>query len=302
LKIGIGFLLIPVLNKSMKTIVLGSIFAVFALMVVAPSAFADHMKVDVSIPAGSQTQGCEVNNKCFDPAEVTTDVGSEVVWTNNDSAAHTVTSGTIEKGPDGIFDSSLLMAGKTFTHKFEEAGQFPYFCVVHPWMKGTIIVQAHAEGEKHDGEMGHDVGHATTMSQDGSVMVKVEAGVPAKGEELPLTVEFTDSSGTAISHVNFDISVMQDGNEVLTKTGQHTHTGSAEFTTSALSSSSSLDVQVTLLGIGLPGDEAKWTGPMGETVSLSVVPEFGPVAMIVLAAAIVSIVAVTARSKVIPKL
>jgi predicted secreted protein with PEFG-CTERM motif len=52
----------------------------------------------------------------------------------------------------------------------------------------------------------------------------------------------------------------------------------------------------------LPDDEANWTGPKGEAVSAQVVPEFGPLAMIILAVAIVSIVAVSARSKVIPRL
>jgi predicted secreted protein with PEFG-CTERM motif len=72
--------------------------------------------------------------------------------------------------------------------------------------------------------------------------------------------------------------------------------------TSVLESDSPLDVQVTILGIGLPDDEANWTGPKGETVSAQVVPEFGSIAMMILAVAIVSIVAVTTRSKVIPKL
>jgi predicted secreted protein with PEFG-CTERM motif len=296
----------------MKTIAISSIFVVLALMAVAPSAFADHMKVDVSIPAGSSSPGCETTNECYIPDEVTVDVGGEVTWTNDDTAAHTVTSGSASGGPDGTFDSSLIIAGKSFTYKFEEAGEFPYFCQVHPWMVGKVVVQeAHAEGETHDGETQHEEeggtmeqaqGVVTTMTADGSVTVKVEAGAPAAGAELPLTVEFTDADGKAISHVNFDISIMQDGNGVLSETGQHSHTGTADFTTSALSSDSPLDVQVTLLGIGLPDDEANGTGPMGETVSLSVVPEFGPIAMIVLAIAIVSIVAVTTRSKVIPKL
>jgi predicted secreted protein with PEFG-CTERM motif len=295
----------------MKTIVISSIFVVLALMAVAPSAFADHMKVDVSIPAGSSSPGCETTNECFVPDEVTVDVGGEVTWTNDDTAAHTVTSGSASGGPDGTFDSSLITAGKSFTYKFEEAGEFPYFCLVHPWMVGKVVVQeAHAEGE-HGGETQHEEeggtmeqapSVVTTMTADGSVTVNVEAGAPAAGAEMPLTVEFTDANGAAIPHVNFDISIMQDGNEVLSETGQHSHTGTADFTTSALSSDSPLDVQVTLLGIGLPDDEANWTGPMGETVSLSVVPEFGPIAMIVLAIAIVSIVAVTTRSKVIPKL
>ena len=169
-------------------------------------------------------------------------------------------------------------------------------------MAGTVIVQeAHAE-DGEDGEMEHEMGQATAMSADGSVMIKIGAAAPAAGEELAVEVEFTDADGNAIEHVNFDVSATQDGTEVLAEAGQHTHTGIADFTTAALESDSPLDVQITILGIGLPDDEANWTGPIGETVSAQVVPEFGPIAMMILAVAIVSIVAVTARSKVIPRL
>jgi predicted secreted protein with PEFG-CTERM motif len=164
-------------------------------------------------------------------------------------------------------------------------------------MAGTVIVQeAHAEN-------GGEEGHATVMSADGSVVVKIEAAAPAAGEELDVEVEFTDADDNAIIHVNFDVSATQDGTEVLAEVGQHSHTGIADFTTAALESDSPVDVQVTILGFGLPNtDPATWTGPIGETVSAQVVPEFGPIAMMILAVAIVSIVAVTARSKVIPRL
>lgn len=284
----------------MKTIVISSIFVVFALMVVVPSAFADHENVEVHMASGSSTPGCEETEEgCFTPSEVTIDVGSKVTWINDD-AAHTVSSGDLSADPDTVgtvFDSGLFMAGKTFSYTFEEAGEFPYLCTVHPWMKGLVIVQeAHAE----DGE---EVGYATAMSTDGSVMIKIGAAAPEADEELAVEVEFTDADGNAIDHVNFDISATQDGTEVLAEAGQHSHTGIADFTTAALESDSPLDVQVTILGFGLPdSDPATWTGPIGETVSAQVVPEFGPIAMIILAVAIVSIVAVTARSKVIPRL
>ncbi len=287
----------------MKTIIAGSVFAVFALMVFAPSAFADHANVDVSIAVGSSAPGCETTNECFVPSEVTIDVGSEVTWSNDDTSAHTVTSGTIkDETPGEAFDSSLFMAGKTFSYKFEEAGVFPYFCIVHPWMSGTVIVQEHDEEGLDDG-MEHEEGYATAMSADGSVMVKIGAAAPTVGDELAIEVEFTDADGNAIEHVNFDVSATQDGTEVLSETGQHSHSGVTEFTTAALESDSPVDVQVTILGFGLPTDDPEtWTGPKGETVSAQVVPEFGPIAMMILAVAIVSIVAVTARSKVIPKL
>ena len=154
----------------MKTIVIGSIFVLVALMTVAPAVFADHAKETVNITPGSSSPGCETTSNCYDPNVVTIDVGGEVTWLNGDTAAHTVTSGDIEKdGPDGHFDSSLFMAGKSFTHVFEEAGEFPYFCLVHPWMKGTVIVQeAHAEdGHEDEGE------RAMAMSADGSVTVGI---------------------------------------------------------------------------------------------------------------------------------
>lgn len=310
--------LIPYQNKdfyssairltTMKTIAIGSILAIFAVMAVAP-AFADHESAEVSIPAGASTAGCEETNECYIESEVTIDVGSEVVWTNDDSASHTVTSGDPKNGPDGTFDSGLFLAGQTFSHKFEEAGEFAYFCQVHPWMQGKVIVEAHAEGDMGDmGDSGSTGDQPTgdgamVMSQDGSVVVHINSDAPAEGEEAKVTVEFTDADGNSIQHVNFEITATQDDQEVLAEAGQHVHSGVAEFTTSALSSSNPLDVQVTILGIGLPDDDpATWTGPKGEAVSASVVPEFGPLAMIILATAIVSIVAVSARSKVIPRL
>jgi len=94
----------------------------------------------VSLPSGSSVPGCDETNECFIPAEVSIGVGETVTWSNDDSAAHTVTSGIASEGPDGIFDSSLFMAGTTFEHTFDEAGQYDYFCMVHPWMTGKIQV------------------------------------------------------------------------------------------------------------------------------------------------------------------
>ena len=94
----------------------------------------------ISAPAGSSTPGCEETNECFIPAKVTISVGETVTWSNDDSAAHTVTSGIPSEGPDGVFDSSLFMAGTTFEHTFFEAGEYDYYCMVHPWMTGKVQV------------------------------------------------------------------------------------------------------------------------------------------------------------------
>ncbi len=97
-------------------------------------------KVEVNIPTGSSILGCEETMKCFIPSSVTVAVGGTVTWFNGDTAAHTVTSGTTTDGPDGIFDSNLFLVDASFSHTFEEEGAYDYFCVVHPWMTGTVKV------------------------------------------------------------------------------------------------------------------------------------------------------------------
>ena len=94
----------------------------------------------ISLPDGSGVPGCEQTSECYIPYHVTVSVGDEVTWSNDDSAAHTVTSGTPSGGSDGNFDSSLFMAGGTFSVTFDEAGEYPYYCMVHPWMIGIITV------------------------------------------------------------------------------------------------------------------------------------------------------------------
>jgi plastocyanin len=94
----------------------------------------------VSIPQGSSSPGCETTDECYLPSTLTVPVGTTVTWTNDDSAAHTVTSGK-DSTPDGFFDSSLFLAGKTFSHTFDAPGEYEYFCFVHLWMKGEVIVE-----------------------------------------------------------------------------------------------------------------------------------------------------------------
>jgi plastocyanin len=94
----------------------------------------------VSIPAGTNIPGCEQVNLCYDPPSLIIFTGGEIIWRNDDSSSHTVTSGNIIEGPDGIFDSGLIKAGETFSFKFEELGKYDYFCMIHPWANASITV------------------------------------------------------------------------------------------------------------------------------------------------------------------
>lgn len=81
------------------------------------------------------------DGKYLDKEVLTIKAGEKVRWINEDSAAHTITSGSPSEGPDGCFDSSLFMAGNSFDVTFTTPGSFDYFCMVHPWKTGKILVK-----------------------------------------------------------------------------------------------------------------------------------------------------------------
>src|SRR6478735_8532409 len=92
----------------------------------------------VTISPGSSVPS---NGKFFEPATLTVSTGTTVTWTNGDSTLHTVTSGSAESGNSGTeFDSSYLAEGKTFQHQFSSSGTFDYYCTLHPYMKGKVVV------------------------------------------------------------------------------------------------------------------------------------------------------------------
>ena len=97
----------------------------------------DHL---IRIPSGTGSPGCEEKGRCFIPSYLKIKENEVVNWINDDSAAHTVTSGTPEDGPEGTFDSGLFMSGSNFATKFRKKGIVPYFCMVHPWQQGEIEI------------------------------------------------------------------------------------------------------------------------------------------------------------------
>jgi len=107
------------------------------------SVFAQSDKVQASIVPGAST----LTDTAVSPNPIQAKVGQTVVWTNDDSAFHTVTSGLIGAADAGkTFDSglagptALTSKGKTFEHTFDTAGEFDYHCTLHPAMTGKVII------------------------------------------------------------------------------------------------------------------------------------------------------------------
>lgn len=99
----------------------------------------DGKRADIVMPTKSSRPGCEVDNRCYMPSKVVVGAGDSVTWKNEDSAFHSVTSGTYGS-PDGLFDSGHLEPEETFIVTFEKKGSYTFFCTLHPWMEGNVQV------------------------------------------------------------------------------------------------------------------------------------------------------------------
>jgi plastocyanin len=107
--------------------------------VIAPSFALTN--VQVAGEGGEEPGGEAVSivDTAFSPAEITVTPGATVTWTNEGSLPHTVTA------DGGLFDSGTLEPGDTFSHTFEEPGEYPYYCQFHggeggQGMSGVVIV------------------------------------------------------------------------------------------------------------------------------------------------------------------
>ncbi|HSB83970.1 MAG TPA: plastocyanin/azurin family copper-binding protein [Nitrosarchaeum sp.] len=98
------------------------------------------IKGDVVMSTKVSRPGCEKTDSCYTPSKIVIKQDNSVTWVNEDAAFHSVTSGHYGE-PSGLFDSGYLDPEESFTFIFETAGTYDYFCTLHPWMKGQVIVE-----------------------------------------------------------------------------------------------------------------------------------------------------------------
>jgi plastocyanin len=101
--------------------------------------------MDMSSPSGHVTgnavapvagDAVAIKNFAFVPTTLTVKVGAKVVWTNDDSDAHTVTS----QGSGGALNSKAMNTGDTFSYTFTSPGTYSYLCTIHPFMTASVTV------------------------------------------------------------------------------------------------------------------------------------------------------------------
>ncbi|MEM0117019.1 MAG: cupredoxin domain-containing protein [Conexivisphaerales archaeon] len=105
--------------------------------------------LEVSIPAGAKTQpsgwngSVLISNLYFNPSIIKVVIGKNntVIWTNDDSTEHTIYT---VSAPAGVttFGNVSLQPGSTYEYTFTTPGIYKYFCNIHPWMGGEVIVES----------------------------------------------------------------------------------------------------------------------------------------------------------------
>ncbi len=288
----------------MKTKAICSFFVLFAIAAVmvssTPAAFADHTEVPITTADNDlASPGCvETEVGCYTPNTATIEVGGVVTMTNNDEAGmHTYTSGTVDgfaATADEVFDSGILQFGDSFEYTADTAGEFPYYCMLHVWMQGVLIVEEDAHAEEAAEAEAQAAADAAAEAEDVELVVTITDSVMDDGTHVYL--EFSEKN------VNYQITAMQNGEEIFTMTDHAMEmTGANHHIDAVGSEENPIDIEIVSLGIGPDGANQEWTGPTGTVATTQVVPEFGTIAMMILAVAIISIVAVTAKSRVVPR-
>lgn len=102
-----------------------------ALLFTVALALAPSQGVAAAAPAAT----VHIKNFAFVPATIAVPAGTTVRFVNDDAEAHTVTA------VDKSFDSAGLDTGDAWTYRFTTPGKFAYFCALHPYMRGTVIIQ-----------------------------------------------------------------------------------------------------------------------------------------------------------------
>ena len=276
--------------------------AVIGIMTMTPAAFADHTEVTIEAAAGSGAPGCEETAEgCYIPGTATVDVGGVVIFSNPDSAAHTFTSGdpTMPETVQVLFDSSLVMAGSTYEWSPTEAGDVPYFCMVHPWMQGVIIVQeAGAEEEEEHDEHEEDT---VTHSEDDDDMMDAD-------KDLYVTLDH-DIIGGTVTEMEIDVDSTSLVIEVVTIDGGSITVTLPRDVIDATINGEDDDLFVIVDGEEVDFEESKTSTDRTltivfpeyaeeiEIIGTFVVPEFGTIAVMIFAIAIISIIVVSSRSR-----
>ena len=125
--------------------------------------------------------------------------------------------------PDGIFDSGRFMPGESWSYTFSDANNFSYFCTIHPWMEGVIIVQKSIPDYPTDG-FGNKIEQFPALEYTGDRLIEVdmtwEPNVIKSHEKTVLIYQTYDpATNSNLDKMSYDITITQNGKEIFRDSG-----------------------------------------------------------------------------------
>jgi len=206
-------------------------------------------------------------------------VGDTIVWSNADTVFHTVTSGSESDGLDGLFDSKEFAPGKSFTYKFSEIGYYPYYCTLHPWMIGTIIVTS---GYSIIPNVGKQVGDGTTFFNVEYDFSRLLSTAIIDEEQKSITFEIIGDAKSENNDLELRLpSGLVDGPFTIWVDGEKI----SDF-------ENIREGDLNVLFMSLTADSKILT-----IVGTSIVPEFGTMTLTILVVSIVSMIVLSQKFK-----
>lgn len=163
------------------------------LFVLTGSAYAAGTQVTI---VNGTSNHCLPYPSCYKPYEVDVSPGSTVTWTNNDNRTHTVTTGTTNYGPVGLFDSGQILPGHSFTQFFGTVGKYPYYDKVDMWPSGVVVVR------------NNNPTHAELGWINGSLLITGQGN--NANPKLVVTKQVANSGGTDANSIIFRLKIINE--------------------------------------------------------------------------------------------
>ncbi len=266
----------------MRIILALLVFVILFTITLSTNVFAQTSYV-VKIPTGAAHEGAPYfwqsvkDGSTSGVVEIL--IGDTIVWKNADTTFHTVTSGTEETGLDGIFDSKEFGPVGEFAYKFSEIGHYPYYCTLHPWMVGTIIVTS---GYSIIPNVGKQAGDGITYFNVEYDFNRLLSTVTIDEEQKSIIFEIIGDAKSENHDLELRLpSGLVDGPFVIWVDGKK------------ISNFENIrEGELNVLFVPLDADSKILT-----IVGTSIVPEFGPMTLGILGVAVVSMIVMSQRFK-----
>lgn len=189
----------------------------------------------VAIPFGAYNPELNTPAKVwYDPQLISTELGEKITWNNKDQESHTITSGkgsgrfgwmSSEFGKsDGYFDSERIAPGESWSFVFDKKGLFTYYCTIHPWMEGAVLVQQGIPDYPTDG-LGNKIEKfpVLKLTADQSIEADLtwEPNVIKTHDQIKFIYQFYDTrTDRNLAKMEYDFVLIQNGAEIYRDTGR----------------------------------------------------------------------------------